>query len=496
LKAIAYDQDGANTTSGTVTITVTNGNQPPTVSITSPANGATFTAPATVNVTASASDPENQLTKVEFYNGSTLLGTDTTSPYSFTWSNVAAGTYTLKAIAYDGAGANTTSATVTITVNASGQLPAGQSQSDIGSPASSGSGTYNSGTYTVAGGGTDVYFGSDQFHFVYQQMTGDLDVTARVATLTGADPWAKAGVMIRESLSADARNAFMQLSNGNGYRFTRRVDQAGATTSSGAGNAAADPYWVRLQRRGSQITGFTSPDGVTWTAVASDTLTMGTTVYVGLAVCAHASSGTATATFDNVAMQTVAGNQPPTVSLTSPSNGQTFTAPATVSISANASDPEGQLTKVEFYNGSTLLGTDTTSPYSFTWSNVAAGTYTLKAVAYDGAGASTQSATVTITVNSSGGTTPTTIIFTASADHNSSLVSSYLFEVFANGADPNTATPVASSDLGKPTPGANNDITVNRASFFSSLAPGTYVATVSAMGPGGKGRGAPVTFTR
>src|SRR5262249_53361735 len=93
-------------------------NQPPTVSLTAPANGATYTAPATVNMTANASDPENRLSKVEFYNGATLLGTSTAAPYAFTWSSVAAGTYTLKAKAYDLDGASTSSATVTITVNA------------------------------------------------------------------------------------------------------------------------------------------------------------------------------------------------------------------------------------------------------------------------------------------------------------------------------------------------------------------------------------------
>ena len=81
-------------------------NQAPTVALTSPANGATFTAPATVTLTASASDPENRLARVEFYRDSTLLGTDTASPYAFTWSSVAAGSYTLTAEAVDADGAH------------------------------------------------------------------------------------------------------------------------------------------------------------------------------------------------------------------------------------------------------------------------------------------------------------------------------------------------------------------------------------------------------
>src|SRR6185295_2628649 len=97
LTAVATDADGGSTTSAPVTITVSNGNQPPTVLLTAPAAGTSYMAPATVNMTAAASDPENRMSKVEFYSGATLLGTDTTSPYAFTWSSVPAGTYTLKA---------------------------------------------------------------------------------------------------------------------------------------------------------------------------------------------------------------------------------------------------------------------------------------------------------------------------------------------------------------------------------------------------------------
>ena len=74
------------------------------------------TAPATIGLTAAASDPENQLTQVQFYQGSTLLGTDTSSPYAFTWSSVPAGSYTLTAVATDADGATTTSSAVSITV--------------------------------------------------------------------------------------------------------------------------------------------------------------------------------------------------------------------------------------------------------------------------------------------------------------------------------------------------------------------------------------------
>ena len=98
-------------------VSVQSGASPPTVTLTQPANGATFAAPATVNLAASASD-DGTVTRVEFFNGAAKLGEDTTAPYSFTWGGVGAGTYTLTARATDDLGTSTTSAPSTITVSA------------------------------------------------------------------------------------------------------------------------------------------------------------------------------------------------------------------------------------------------------------------------------------------------------------------------------------------------------------------------------------------
>jgi hypothetical protein len=102
---------------------IQNSNVAPTVSITAPANGATYTAPANVTITANAADSDGSISKVEFYNGTTLIGTATASPYTVTWSNVAAGTYSLTAKAYDNANATTTSSAVSITVNGTNKAP-------------------------------------------------------------------------------------------------------------------------------------------------------------------------------------------------------------------------------------------------------------------------------------------------------------------------------------------------------------------------------------
>jgi hypothetical protein len=200
--------DGSGVPSAARMVSV-QGSAAPTVQLTQPANGASFGAPATINLAASASDVDGTVTKVEFLNGSAKLGEDATAPYSFTWSGVGAGTYTLTARATDDSGQVVTSTGVTVTVT---------------------------------------------------------------------------------------------------------------------------------------------------------------------------------------------GNTAPTVAITSPANGATFSWKPTITITATAGDPDGSVSKVEFRDGTTLLGQDSTAPYAYTWRNVPPGSHPLTARATDNAGAATTSAPVGITV--------------------------------------------------------------------------------------------------
>ena len=283
-------------------------NVPPAVSISSPSSGAAFTAPATISIAVSASDSDGSVSRVDVYAGGTLLGSDTASPYSFTWNNVAAGSYALTARAIDNAGATTTSATVTVTVS-SGPPPAGlpapwQTQ-DIGAVGVSGTATAASGTFTVEGGGADVWGTADAFRYVFQPLSGDGDVIARVATMENVHAWVKGGVMIRERLTADSAHAFMLVSPGKGLAFQRRT-ATGGLSSSTSGFAGTAPAWVKLERRGNAIAAYFSWDGASWTFVASDTFVMGASVYVGLAVSSHDPSQLATVTFDTVTVRAIA----------------------------------------------------------------------------------------------------------------------------------------------------------------------------------------------
>jgi hypothetical protein len=119
ITAKATDNAGAVKTSAPINIDVNPaGNAPPSVSLTAPANNATFTAPASINLAATAADTDGTVAKVEFFNGNTKIGQDTSSPYTFAWNAVSAGSYVITAKATDNGGAVATSASAMITVNA------------------------------------------------------------------------------------------------------------------------------------------------------------------------------------------------------------------------------------------------------------------------------------------------------------------------------------------------------------------------------------------
>jgi chitinase len=237
-------------------------------------------------------------------------------------------------------------------------------------------------------------------------------------------------------------------------------------------------------------------DGQAWTLMGTDTIPMGTSAYVGIAVTSHRATATTTAVVANFAVAAAqpSPNQPPVISLTQPTNSAQYAPGASIPLASTASDPENRLSRVEFFSGTTRIGSDPTAPYSMTWSAAAAGTYSVFAVAFDADGGSTTSNNATINVIAAA-TVPKLVVFKASSDHGT-LVTSYRLDIFAAGANPNTATRLAFSDLGKPAPNSAGDISVDRASFFNALAPGSYVATVSAVGSGGEGRGAATTFSR
>jgi hypothetical protein len=187
---------------------------------------------------------------------------------------------------------------VTFTVT-SQPLPAGWLDQDIGSVGVAGSATYASATFTVKGAGASVWGTADGFHFAYQSLSGDGTLIARVASLT---PSSTAGVMIRETLNAGSTELFSAYYNQNMYMNYRL--STGGNTGQAIGGSAALPYWVKVVRSGSTLSGYSSSDGVNWAQLGtSQTISMAQTVYIGLGVTSNSTSSLATASFDIIASQ-------------------------------------------------------------------------------------------------------------------------------------------------------------------------------------------------
>ena len=207
-----------------------------------------------------------------------------------------------------------------------GILPAPWVHGDVGSTLT-GNATVASGVFTVIGDGSDIQGTADAFHWVYQPVSGDVTITGRVASVQNTDPWAKVGLMLRETTAAGSVNVCIIQTSGttNGASFQRRLTTGGATTTTDL-SGSAPPLWLRLTRSGTTFTGQKSTDGLTWTTVGTATVTMASNSLAGLAVTSHNANLLNTSVFDNV---TVSGSIPPTVTSVPPTSTVTVTRTAT-----------------------------------------------------------------------------------------------------------------------------------------------------------------------
>jgi regulation of enolase protein 1 (concanavalin A-like superfamily) len=181
-----------------------------------------------------------------------------------------------------------------------GTLPSPWIGLDIGTPTLTEIDRYASGAFRVSGGGADIYSTSDQFHFTYQSLTGDGQITARVSSQTNTNAWAKAGVMFRDGLQANARNTGLFLTPSNGFAWQRRTSVGGNTSRTTASRYTAPNNWIRIVRQGNTFTAYRSSNGTSWSRISSANVSMATTVYVGFAVTARDNAKISEGVFDNV----------------------------------------------------------------------------------------------------------------------------------------------------------------------------------------------------
>jgi hypothetical protein len=180
--------------------------------------------------------------------------------------------------------------------------PGGWTSQDIGNVDVRGATGYSGGTWTISGaGGAAVWGTADAFRFVYQPLTGDGQITARVDGLQNTTPYAKGGIMLRDGLAADSPNVILSIRPTGDLEFMQRTAAGGQTTFYTTARMPA-PYWVRLARGGSTIIASVSPDGANWTVIGATTASMSGIVDAGLIVTSNDSTHLNTAEFEAVSL--------------------------------------------------------------------------------------------------------------------------------------------------------------------------------------------------
>jgi len=165
------------------------------------------------------------------------------------------------------------------------------------------------GTYTMTATGADIWGTADQFHFAFKQLSGPGSIVAKVERVLNTDVWAKAGVMIRQSLDAGSVHGMMIVSPASGVAFQRRLTADAASVGTTVAGIRA-PQWVKVERdAGGNVTGSYSADGVAWTQAGSVAITMTDPVYIGLALTSHDNTETCEAVFSNVQITGPVGPQ-------------------------------------------------------------------------------------------------------------------------------------------------------------------------------------------
>lgn len=293
------------------------------------------------------------------------------------------GSYVLRLTADDGEFQSFVDLTITVGAIA-------WSGSNVNASTPAGSFSEASGTFTVNGGGANITGTSDQFYFVTQTLAGDGEIRARLVSFSGGAASAKAGVMFRNDTTAGSAAAYMSLylpSSTNGANsFRTRGTGASYATTTTTGNSTL-PTWVRVVRSGNNFSGYTSPDGTTWTQVGSATAiaTMNSSPLVGLAVTSNSTAALSTAVFDNVSVISATVQSGPSVDA---GPGENATLPTPVNLAGSMSDdgrPTSTLTAAwsKISGPGTVSFADATAPAT-TATFSAPGNYVLRLIANDG----------------------------------------------------------------------------------------------------------------
>jgi hypothetical protein len=399
----------------------TGGAELPVVELVSPAPGTIFAAPASITLTAAASATDGQVVQVEFFSGEMSVGTVTEPPFTLLWSGVLAGSHTLTARATDSHGQRATSEAVQIAVRPAAPGPEGfvlhldasalalqDGDPVIGWGGVAASGTPRFDRFQTPGGRPAVFFdGSAHFGQVNlsSSFAGDFIVAAVISPndINGY-----------HNIVDAAERPMLWVDNRSPSTYEANFSPTGAIAAETGGTG--DRGWDIIIMD-SQLGNFylNSPDvthsinAIPWLPAAG---TQGFSLFnrgggqafqgrvAELRIYSDSSAFNSdfAGLYQELFDKWFTGTGLPVVEMVSPAPGTVFTAPANITLTAEASDPGGQIVQVDFFAGDNLIGTVTAPPFTFTWGNVLARSYTLTARATDNDGQRATSEPVQIAV--------------------------------------------------------------------------------------------------
>jgi hypothetical protein len=272
------------------------------------------------------------------------------------------------------------------------ELPESWQHTDIGNPNLAGNAGLQNDQYIVQASGSDISGTSDQFHFAYQKVQGDVEISARILSIGMTHSWAKAGLMIRNTLATGSANAMMANTVSNGAIFqVRHAEKANATSSNGT--ELDNPAWVKIKRQGNILYGYESLDGSEWNIVGSEEIDMNESVYCGFAVTSHNNDALCTAYFDDlqIVADTVVAELPSESAPLTYKLHPAFPNPFNSTITITFTLPEKSKATIKIYNTrgelvrELLSKTQNSGEYEimFNASNLASGIYICKLDATD-----------------------------------------------------------------------------------------------------------------
>ncbi|MDC0709181.1 Ig-like domain-containing protein [Stigmatella sp. ncwal1] len=370
---------------------------PPTVKLLTPHDNAPYShalVGGQVRVSASAED-DLAVERVEFFADGTLIGTDTSEPYEVLWNSsaVADGSHSLTAKAFDPAGRSTTSHAVVVTTDNTGP------SATLLSPTH---GALLRGNVVLDATASDPNDVTRVDYYSGQSLLGAYPVSPQTShaatwytwsvpdgvhrlTARARDSLGNVGISAEVVVTIDNTPPSAEFTAPQAYATLRGILPVSATAQDANGVAKVEFY------AGDQLMGTatTAPYTVSWDSRA------GPNGHISLTTRAYDTAGNVQVSSSHPVS---VDNSAPTVALTSPSNGASLFLSTT--LQASAADNVG-VTQVVFYDGATVIGTDTSAPYSVSWSLlfVPKGTHTLTAKAFDAVGNVTSSAPVTVKVN-------------------------------------------------------------------------------------------------